>query len=295
MSASGKCFAIVNAKINPRRKNCVLDFLRSGGIPWKETCCSGHAAMLAQESDADILIAVGGDGTLNEVVNGMNTESQKILPVPAGSLNILARHLGIRSFAQALALVTAESAFRNVDLISAEIKKTDNTIIRKKIVAFTSAGFDGKVASAGSRMRFIAGPVRYVLAGWAATVLNRPVKAELQVNGTIMPARLFTSILVNNGAADRFSTVKHWSMEDGYCELQIVNMPFGLHLFYAVAGALPFNGKYTKNVRNVQMSFKKPVDMMIDGELLRGATEFKAEVLPDSLSVLMPENGRVYR
>lgn len=59
----------------------------------------GHAEMLASESNGlDLLITLGGDGTINEAVNGMLNSGHADLPmlaaIPGGSANVMARALG---------------------------------------------------------------------------------------------------------------------------------------------------------------------------------------------------------
>jgi diacylglycerol kinase family enzyme len=62
------------------------------------TTHKGHAAELAATTTADLVIALGGDGTINEVVNGMLESGRPNLPmlaaIPGGSANVMARALG---------------------------------------------------------------------------------------------------------------------------------------------------------------------------------------------------------
>ncbi len=55
----------------------------------------GHATELARESTADIVCAVGGDGTLNEVARGLLGSGKTFALIPCGSGDGLALHLGI--------------------------------------------------------------------------------------------------------------------------------------------------------------------------------------------------------
>ena len=55
----------------------------------------GHAEIMARESAADVVVAVGGDGTVNEVARGLLGSSKILGIVPVGSGNGLALHLGI--------------------------------------------------------------------------------------------------------------------------------------------------------------------------------------------------------
>ena len=55
----------------------------------------GHAFELAKETDCDIVAAVGGDGTVNEVARGLIGSDKTLAIIPCGSGNGLALHLGI--------------------------------------------------------------------------------------------------------------------------------------------------------------------------------------------------------
>lgn len=55
----------------------------------------GHAEVIARESSADVVVAVGGDGTVNEVARGLLGSSKILGIVPVGSGNGLALHLDI--------------------------------------------------------------------------------------------------------------------------------------------------------------------------------------------------------
>jgi diacylglycerol kinase family enzyme len=63
-----------------------------------ETTKGGHAVRLAHRAandGADVIVALGGDGTINEVANGMlGNTSTAIVPLPGGSTNVFARALG---------------------------------------------------------------------------------------------------------------------------------------------------------------------------------------------------------
>jgi diacylglycerol kinase (ATP) len=84
------------------------------------TQAPGHAAELVREhADAGLIIAVGGDGTVSELVPGM-TGHQILCPLPLGSGNSTARNLfGARSWRQVLDLLDNPGAFtvRRIDLL----------------------------------------------------------------------------------------------------------------------------------------------------------------------------------
>jgi diacylglycerol kinase (ATP) len=84
------------------------------------TRAPGHAAELAREhADAELIVAVGGDGTVSELVRGM-TSHQILCALPVGSGNSTARNLfGDRSWRQVLDLLDHPAAFtvRRIDLL----------------------------------------------------------------------------------------------------------------------------------------------------------------------------------
>lgn len=84
-----------------------------------ETRGNGHAAAIAKEASdrCAVVIALGGDGTANEVINGIAGSLATFACVPAGSTNVIARMLGMpRGPESAAARLSAATTSRFVDL-----------------------------------------------------------------------------------------------------------------------------------------------------------------------------------
>lgn len=90
---------------SPRERDVLAHALGSvADLEVAETANRGHAAALAcraMRSGTDVVVALGGDGTVNEVVNGLLTDGvhgrvPALGVVPAGSTNVFARALGLR-------------------------------------------------------------------------------------------------------------------------------------------------------------------------------------------------------
>lgn len=77
---------------------------------WAQTTGPGEATKMASAAVAKghtTIIAVGGDDTVNEVINGITSENVAIGIIPTGNINSLANQLGISSWQQACAVLAA--------------------------------------------------------------------------------------------------------------------------------------------------------------------------------------------
>ncbi|MDY7038057.1 MAG: diacylglycerol kinase family lipid kinase [Thermodesulfobacteriota bacterium] len=85
-----------------------------------ETKASGHGRMLAAEYsvNVDVLVSVGGDGTLNEVINGVLDSGSEtpIAIIPAGTANVVSLDLGLPKKFYSLVKLAIESPIRRLDL-----------------------------------------------------------------------------------------------------------------------------------------------------------------------------------
>ena len=106
----------------------------------------GHATELARESTADIVCAVGGDGTLNEVARGLLGSDRTFALIPCGSGDGLALHLGISR--------NPRKAVRNLNT-GVERTIDSGTINGREFFSICGTGLDAIVsyrfARAGSR------------------------------------------------------------------------------------------------------------------------------------------------
>src|SRR3989304_1539793 len=83
-----------------RKIDRVREILSAGNIPFEicETTGPGDAVILAREAahvGMDAAVAVGGDGTVNEVVNGLAGTATRLLVVPHGTGNVFAAEVGL--------------------------------------------------------------------------------------------------------------------------------------------------------------------------------------------------------
>jgi diacylglycerol kinase family enzyme len=110
-----------------------------------ETSRRGHAERLAREAagdGADVVVVLGGDGTLNEAANGLVGSSTALAPLPGGSTNVFARTIGVsrdplQATGQLLASLHRRS-FRRVAL---------GNVNGRRFLFHTGVGFDAAVVA----------------------------------------------------------------------------------------------------------------------------------------------------
>lgn len=91
---------------NKGKKDRIVSLLRKRGCNMKFTACASDAVDIARNASEDVIVAVGGDGTVNEVARGLCGTGKTLGIIPCGSGDGLARHLGIQgSFSHMISIV----------------------------------------------------------------------------------------------------------------------------------------------------------------------------------------------
>lgn len=185
----------------------ISELLREAGLTFDHDFTEGvgHATQLTREAVTkgyELVIAVGGDGTVNEVVNGLVDEGDKgratLGIISMGTGGDSARSLGIpRHYAQACRLF---SDFKRltIDLGAVEYV-SNNQRVRRFYINTAGLGFDAAVVE---RQKGFPGIIRGTLPYVICLVLTlggyRNKKVNLDIEGAKEEQRVFTAV-VNNG------------------------------------------------------------------------------------------------
>src|ERR671917_636987 len=126
-----------------RLKRCA-EILRSGGLVvevWP-TERPQHATELASLAGARLVVAAGGDGTVNEVVNGLETDAT-LGVLPLGTANVLARELGLPLNAEAACkrIITGQERYIDIGIA------TDRKGRERRFTCMAGMGFDAHVVN----------------------------------------------------------------------------------------------------------------------------------------------------
>jgi len=178
ISATGKSRALARAietALLRRKFEVELFFTQAKGDALRAACAVGE--------DCAAVVPVGGDGTLNEVLNGVCLREIPIAPCPAGLSNALCVELGIKPDPEQIADAIDTHNFVNVDLAQAIIGSKKNII--RYFVSMAAAGFDAQVAHSIARTR----RSTLGLAGYALPIVRAMVSynfdpISVEVDGT---------------------------------------------------------------------------------------------------------------
>ena len=250
---------------------------------------AGHAKKLcrqlvAQSPPPAAVVAVGGDGTVHEVVSGIIQSGIPLGIVPRGSGNGFARHLGIpMDIDQALALLR-RGAEVPVDVLRIGTAYSINV---------SGVGFDALVAwkFQHSASRGLHSYLRIIL---GAFFTYRPQNYELCIDGRKSRHQALMVSLANSSQFGNNVLVSpRASVRDGYLDVCILH-PFPKWkipvLFYRVLRRQIDRSPYLEIVRGKKVSLVQAGDLWhLDGEAMSGGSEIEVEVLERILPVIIPE------
>ena len=141
-----------------------------------ETAARGDAEHLAREAaGADMVIAAGGDGTLNEVLNGLADRPRPLAVLPIGTANMLATEIGMPATPSAFAEAVALAPLRQIWVGEAS---------GRRFALVIGVGFDARVVAAvraGLKQRL--GKWAYALAALRELLRHRPARYHVRIDG----------------------------------------------------------------------------------------------------------------
>ncbi len=153
-----------------------------------ETKAPGHAEEIARNlapDDVDVIVAGGGDGTVNEIVNGLAGKPVALGLMPLGTANVLADELGIPREPAALARVLAEGPLRTIRTGLAN---------GRRFCMMAGTGFDARVVAGVSLpLKKVIGPLAYVVKTAQLVFTDGYAGCDLVIDGT--PYRAVSAVV----------------------------------------------------------------------------------------------------
>jgi YegS/Rv2252/BmrU family lipid kinase len=280
---------------------------RLGAFEPRFTTAPRHATELAREAlgqGARRLIAVGGDGTVNEVLNGMLDGTGRLrhaesvlCPVPAGTANELCRALG--HLAQpALAFDSAASnATRPVDLLQVRCAGLDGRPAERFGYLIVSLGSAAAISHRTSQSRWLKklGGIAYLLMTPPVTLAYRERDVAVTIDGAAQGRRpIFTAMVANteNGGGG-MKLAPGAKFDDGVLDLVEMGDITPLAILTQVLPGV-YSGRHVlhpkvRTNRGTRFRFESEVETLVDldGETV-GRLPLEVAVMPRGFRVGAP-------
>jgi YegS/Rv2252/BmrU family lipid kinase len=271
-----------------------------GGADWAGTVYPAHAAEIAEKASHQgykKVVAMGGDGTIHEIINGLMAVPEGNRPalgiVPIGSGNDFARTMGIKK--------DPESALRQVFLGTTnplDIGCVQDGSDRKEYWMNTlGMGFDAAVNIHSRNVPIFQGFMIYFLAVFRTMIQNyRPFNIQYNIDGVESENKslMFT---VANGKSEGggFLLAPNARQDDGLLDFTNVDVISRLQMLSAISfflkgthSKLPY--VHTGTCKKVTIHSDIPLWIHTDGEVFSGfsshITNLSIEVMPKAIHLI---------
>jgi len=244
----------------------------------------------AVRDGVDALIVVGGDGMVNSIGSALVGTPVALGGVPTGSGNGFARHFGIPLDLPGAVRALARSRRRAIDVGAAN---------GRPFFVTCSLAWDAAIVRGFEAFPF-RGIVPYVFAAASELIAYEPQPFEVALDGE--PAQVFADPVIftlanltqYGGGAQIAPQARS---DDGQMEMVVVlrqDLPLVLvnvaRLFNGTLDRLP--QVLTRRFRTLTVRRRRATPIQLDGELVEAGAEVEIRLLPQTLSVLVPEEAR---
>ncbi|HUT68809.1 MAG TPA: diacylglycerol kinase family protein [Dehalococcoidales bacterium] len=259
----------------------------------------GHAiemARIAARNGYDMVVSVGGDGTINEIVNGLyaagNIKDAVLGIVSTGTGSDYIRTIGIpRRYEDACRCFLRPKKL-TVDLGVVEYSSNGN-MAERLFVNFAGMGFDAEIVRRTTQQYKALGGLPSYLMGTLTTLFTYKNKdIYLKVDGEEVEKRVCT-VVMNNGryGGGGMFTAPDASINDGYFDVMIVGDMSKPDLLRSLPriykGTHLTHPKVTmKRAKEIEIRSAQPMQLQADGELL-GQVPARFRILPSALNVII--------
>lgn len=250
-----------------------------------------EAARQAVERKFDVVIAAGGDGTLNEVVNGLvgAEHRPKFGIIPVGTTNDFARAIGVNGSIEEAADIICDGYSVPLDIGRANDKCFINIAGGGRITELTF--------EVPSKLKTVLGQLAYYLKGIEMLPSLNPTYVEIEYDGKLLNEEITLFLITNTTSVGGFEKVAPYaSINDGLFDLLILRKGSIADLIKAASQAL--RGEHINNPQILytqanRIKVHTPEKLMInlDGEY-GGDAPMEFENLYHHLELFVPKEDR---
>lgn len=235
----------------------------------------------AAEAGIRIVVAAGGDGTINDVVNGLAGSDTALGILPVGTMNVFAAELGLPNDLEEAWEIIEAGYTRLIDLAQAN----DHYFVQ-----LAGIGFDAQVVERTSwNFKKNFGPLSYVISA-AQIAAEKPPRIIVESDGRTLDGSF---VLIGNGRfyGAPIKVFKDAKMDDGLLDVVILKNVGYLELARFLTGV--FTGTHTEfedveyfQAASLKVRSEEEVPVEVDGELM-GKLPVEFRIAPKKLPVVV--------
>lgn len=237
----------------------------------------------------EAVVCCGGDGTLNETVNGLVAANACHIPlgyIPAGSTNDFAASLGISPNPEIAAKSIVYGVKRPLDL--GFFNKSRCFTYVASFGAFTKASYNTP-----QNIKNTIGHAAYIIEGAKMIPEIKPFKLSCTCDGKVIEGNFLFGAVANSISIAGFKLLSQQGVkyDDGKFELILVRNPENLTETFETVDDFILRNYGTKNIiiergSNFTLNFEKPIDFSLDGEYGDAHTSVEISVTNKMIQLL---------
>ncbi len=244
----------------------------------------------------NLLISVGGDGTVNEIVNGMAQEdiSKAALGiVPVGSGNDLCKSLGIPADIEKACSILSEGRVGTID-----IGKVDDRYFVNGIGIGMDATITEEANKVSKNTKLLKGFSIYLYSAIKVLLFKFGCpRMKIEMNDMIIDTDILL-IAITNGKVygGGFKITPSAEVDDGLLDVCLVERMSRFQSLFNISKlmrgehlSLPQVSLY--KIKEIKISLNKSAVAHIDGEIIKGEI-YKVKIFPQKLKVMLPQGDR---
>ena len=229
------------------------------------------------------VLCAGGDGTINEVINGLAGSRVPLGIIPIGTANVLARELGMPADTEHVVTSLLCGAVQRIPLGKAG---------ERRFILMAGVGFDAYIIGrVHAGLKRLSGTLAYGVAGAEALFRYPYPNFSVRIDGDLTQATSCIISKVRRYAGD-FIFAPEASLQDPIFHVRIFQgsgpRVYAGHAVKVLSGATAIGGKaIALTAERVEISSEDPVSVQVDGELI-GPLPMTFSIERDALDLIFP-------
>lgn len=247
----------------------------------------GDAELEASRRSASRILVFGGDGTINEVINGLKDHPVPFTAIPLGTANLLAREFHLPKKVENVVGMLLEDRILPIDVCAAE---------KRRFLMVAGIGFDAEVTRRMKSVRegtismlSYIGPILRTLLDYG------PPSLEVLIDNKQV-AKNASSVVIGNirNYGGFFSITSRADPCDGLLDVCVFKgrnrrslLRYGIAAFLKRVPSLK-DAEYYRG-KSLKVFSPKPEPVQLDGDFF-GTTPFSCEIIPEAASLIVPKD-----